>query len=323
MCPNGTCQPETVYTAATGNSIVGLWIDGGYIYTFEAGPAATGTTGTTYTFHRGPVAGGTATLVATAPAGYPGSETVVGGQIAFSVETTVSSDIPENDFYLVAGTGGLVRPIGMNPEPIGYPLVAIASNTVYYWDYTQYDTSMSQLWTIPTTGSGGGGVATYYTNPWDFMLPLGSTIYMVDIGLNGSTYYTDVQSFTGSTTLGSVFENDTAQSKAMIVDSSGFYSSDLGNTSKTESLVHTPLNGKSPVTLAPEGGRSLSTDSTQLYYLTATDMKSIRRVLKAGGTAAETFYADPAALKYIVVNTGYVYFANGTTVRRLVTTLTP
>jgi hypothetical protein len=309
-----------VYT--TTNTITGLWIDGGYIYTFEAGPAAAGTSGYTYTFHRGPIAGGTAQLVATCPAGYPGSQTVVGGQIAFSVETTVSSDIPENDFYLVAGTGGLVRSIGMNPEPIGNPLVAIDGNTVYYWDYTQYDTSMSQLWTIPTTGSGGGGVATYYTNPWDFMLPFGSAIYMVDIGLNGSNYYTDVQSYTGETTLGSVFENDTAQTKAIIVEASGFYSSDLGNTSKTESIVHTPLGGKGAATLAPEGGRSLSTDDTRVYWLTATDMKSIRRVPKAGGTA-ETFYADPAALKAIVVNTGYVYFANGTTVRRLVTTLTP
>jgi hypothetical protein len=322
MCPNGTCQPETVYT--TTNGILGLWIDGGYVYTFE-GATTTGTTGTTYTFHRGPVAGGTAQLVATVPAGgYPGSEVVSGGTIAFSVETSgdAISNVPENDFYMVPGAGGLLREIAMNPEPIGSPLVAINGNNVYYWDYTQYDTSMSQLWTTPITGSGGGGVATYYTNPWDYMLPLGTTIYMVDISLNGSNYDTDVQSFTGSTTLGSVFDNTTAQSKAIIVDSSGFYSSDLGNTSKTESLVHTPLNGKNPVTLAPEGGRSLSTDDTRLYYLTASDMKSIRRVLKAGGTP-ETFYADPAALKAIVVNTGYVYFANATTVRRLVTTLTP
>jgi hypothetical protein len=322
MCPSGTCQPETVYT--TTNGILGLWIDGGYVYTFEAGPAATGTSGSTYTFHRGPVAGGTSQLVATCPAGYPGSQVVSGGQIAFSVETSGSSisNVPENDFYLVAGSGGTPRPIAMIAEPIGSPLVAINGNYVYYWDYTMYDMSMSQLWTTPITGSGGGGVATYYDNNWDYILSLGSTLYMVDIGLNGSNYFYAVESFTGSTTLGSVFENDTAQANAIIVDSSGFYSSDLGNTSKTESLVHTPLNGKNPVTLAAEGGRSLSTDDTRLYYLAPSDMKSIRRVLKAGGTP-ETFYADAAALKAAVVNTGYVYFANGTTVRRLVTTLTP
>ena len=321
VCPNGTCQPETVYT--TTNGILGLWIDGGYVYTFE-GAQTTGTSNYTYTFHRGPVAGGTSQLVATSPAGYPGSQVVSGGHIAFSVVTSGSSisSVPENDIYLVAGTGGTVYPVGMLPEPIGNPLVAINGNNVYYWDYTMYDTSMAQLWTYPITGSGGGGVANYYNNNWDYMLPLGSTIYMVDIGLNGSNYFTDVQSFTGSTTLGSVFDNSTAQTKAMIVDSSGFYSSDLGNVSKTENLVHTPLNGKNPVTLAAEGGRSLTTDDTRLYYLALADMKSIRRVLKAGGTP-ETFYADAAALKAVVVSTGYVYFANGTTVRRLVTTLTP
>jgi hypothetical protein len=321
MCPNGTCQPELVYTAT--GTIAGLWIDGGFVYTLESA-AGTGNT-TTYTFNRGPVAGGTAQLVATVPAGMsPSDKQVAGGQIVFSTTGTDSlSGVPEDYYYTVPGAGGTPVKFASIAEPLGSPLIATNGTNAYFWDYDMYNMSMARLLKATLPAGGYTNVATYPNNYFDFILILGSTVYFPGNGTSGSNKYYIVEAFTGSTTLTSVFENDTASLATIMVDSTGFYSSDLANASNTESLVHTPLSGKNPVSLAPEGGRSLSADDTNLYYLSAADAKTIRRVSKAGGTAAQTFYSDPATLKYVLVNTGYVYFANAGTVRRLVTTFTP
>jgi hypothetical protein len=74
--------------------------------------------------------------------------------------------------------------------------------------------------------------------------------------------------------------------------------------------------------LASEAGRSLATDDTRLYYL-SPDGKSIRRVLKTGGTP-ETFVSDPSGMLFqLAVNGGYVYFMQGNSVKRLATTFQP
>src|SRR4029079_17764549 len=101
------------------------------------------------------------------------------------------------------------------------------------------------------------------------------------------------------------------------------YSSDAAtNASNAESLVHTPLTGKNAVTLAAEGGRDLSTDATYLYYR-SIDGKSLRRVLKAGGTP-ETFLSDASnGFSFPTVSGTYVYFVQAKTVKRLATTFTP
>jgi hypothetical protein len=313
-CPTGTCQAETVYT--TTGSIGGLWIDGGYIYTQEGGT----------TFQRQMIGSTTVQAVATVPTGErPYSAQVVNGHLMFSTTGTQSFDsVPYNAFYTVAGAGGFVMSLGQIFEPFNSPIFGTDGTTAYWWDYDMYNDTMATLYKGTLSTGGYTNVATYYDGYFDYLFVQGSTVYMSAVGSNpspGTANLYDVHTYTGSTTLGSLFENDTATYAEMMMDSTGFYSSDKDDKTSMERLVHTPTTGKNAVTLAMEGGRGLATDDTRLYYR-AVDGKSIRRVLKAGGTP-EAFITD-AQVSYFAVSGGYVYYVTGgKTVKRLATTFQP
>jgi hypothetical protein len=318
-CPAGTCQAQTMYMTTA--SIGKLWVDATYIYTLERPSSGSPT------FQRVPIAGGAAQLIATVPTGESLSQSqVANGHLVFSTYGTDSlSDVPFNKFYTVPGSGGTLIHMEEVDEPFTSPYFGTDGTVAYWWDYNMYNTTTATLMKGTLSTGGYTNVATYYDGYFDDFFIQGSTLYMPRNGSNssvGPANEYDIYTYTGSTTLGTLFYNTTATYGSITLDTMGFYTSETDDTTSMQHLVYTPMTGKNPVTLAMEGGRQLATDSTQLYYMSA-DGKSIRRVSKMTSGTPQSFITDGPP-SYFAVSGGYVYYVQGTqTVKRLATTFQP